>query len=107
MYVLEFSSGGPPSRFALRRGCAGRCGSLPLQVDVSWLSGAVKRTRELTLNTEVLHLAHQEPRQNARGDEGPHRLSDLGLVLEHAICNIEGWTNGSRPLAETEEAHDE
>ena len=89
MYVLEFSSGGPPSRFALRRGCAGRCGSLPLQVDVSWLSGSVRRTRELTLNTEVLHLAHQEPRQNARGDEGPHRLSDLESALEDVICRTE------------------
>lgn len=30
-----------------------------------------------TLDTEILHLAHQEPRQQARADERPHRLGDL------------------------------
>ena len=32
---------------------------------------------KLTLDTHVLHLAHQEHRQQARADDRPHRLSDL------------------------------
>ncbi len=70
----------------------------------------LERTRARTFDTEILHLAHQEPRQKARGDERPHRLGDLcegeGRRSGFGRCGRRrGETCGSGPLAETEEAH--